>query len=275
MSKIKAAINRAHILVDDNLQKNRHEDAIHRDLHSGNILYSQHNNEWYISDLGFCGPVNKSQQDIYGNLPYIAPEVICGKRYTFKSDIYSIGMLMWEISSRQPPFINYEHNYYLAMNIVNGMRPKIVSDTPIRYKNLMKNCWDADSSKRPDIFALYKEIREIIKPFISNNLSQLEIIDLESNSIPSLENAYESSRLFTSIQLQSYSFPEPRNVTEEEQEQFHSQFYSYNIPCNIRDLDKSIYHHSVKICNNSNVPDEYKRLKQQNKNIDGTNKLNF
>jgi serine/threonine protein kinase len=61
------------------------ENLVHRDLHSGNILYSQLDNSWYISDLGFCGPANKSSTSIYGNLPYIAPEVINGKEYTFKS----------------------------------------------------------------------------------------------------------------------------------------------------------------------------------------------
>src|SRR5687768_12079821 len=73
------------------------ENAIHRDLHSGNILYIENVNEWYTSDLGFCGPADKPLGSIYGNLPYIAPEVITGKEYTFASDIYSIGMLMWEI----------------------------------------------------------------------------------------------------------------------------------------------------------------------------------
>ena len=110
------------------------ENSIHRDLHSGNILYSQFNDSWKISDLGFCGPANKPLKSIYGNLPYIAPEVIAGKETTFKSDIYSIAMLMWEISSGQPPFINCEHNYDLAMNIVNGIRPKIVPKTPLEYK---------------------------------------------------------------------------------------------------------------------------------------------
>ncbi|RGB40025.1 kinase-like domain-containing protein, partial [Rhizophagus diaphanus] len=128
--------------------------AIHRDLHSGNILYSRSNDYWYISDLGFCGPANKSSKSIYGNLPYIAPEVIDGREYTFASDIYSISMLMWEISSGQPPFINYEHDYDLAMNIINGVRPKIVSETPLEYKNLMKKCWDSDPLKRPDIKTL-------------------------------------------------------------------------------------------------------------------------
>ncbi|RGB40858.1 kinase-like domain-containing protein, partial [Rhizophagus diaphanus] len=82
------------------------DNAIHRDLHSENILYSQFGDFWYISDFGFCGPADKPLKSIYGNLPYIAPEVIIGKEYTFASDIYSFGILMWEISSGQTPFNN-------------------------------------------------------------------------------------------------------------------------------------------------------------------------
>src|ERR1044072_7434982 len=110
--------DRIKITVDivDALLRIHKENAIHRDLHSGNILYSKFNNNWYISDLGFCGPADKPLNSVYGNLPYIAPEVIAGKEYTFKSDIYSVAMLMWEISSGQPPFISYEHDYDLAMN---------------------------------------------------------------------------------------------------------------------------------------------------------------
>ncbi|EXX74015.1 Cla4p [Rhizophagus irregularis DAOM 197198w] len=137
------------------------ENAIHRDLHSGNILYLQFSDEWSISDLGFCGPADKSSKCIYGNLPYIAPEVIIGKEYTFKSDIYSIAMLMWEISSGQPPFVNHEHDYNLVMNIINGIRPRIVSGTPVEYKNLMKQCWDSDPSKRPDIYRFWGKISEM------------------------------------------------------------------------------------------------------------------
>ncbi|RIA87627.1 hypothetical protein C1645_776859, partial [Glomus cerebriforme] len=70
-------------------------------------------------------------------------------------------ILMWEISSGQPPFINYDHDYYLATNIINGMRPKILPETPLEYKNLMEQCWDANPLKRPDIPTLWKKIREI------------------------------------------------------------------------------------------------------------------
>ena len=130
--RIQIAVN-----IIDSLKDIHKENAIHRDLHSGNILHSPRSNNWFISDLGFCGPADKSSESIYGNLPYIAPEVIAGKKTTKESDVYSIGMLMWEISSGKPPFSNYENDYYLATNIINGIRPRIVSGTPLEYESLI------------------------------------------------------------------------------------------------------------------------------------------
>jgi serine/threonine protein kinase len=178
-------------------------------------LYSQLNDRWHISDLGFCGPADKPSKSIYGNLPYIAPEVINGKGYTFKSDIYSIAMLMWEISSEQPPFINHEHDYNLAMNIINGIRPKIVLGTPIEYKNLMKQCWDADPSKRLDISTLWNNLQRMNLYYqYMDNFFQSEIYgNLESDETSSLINS-TNSRLFTSNIHQFKNLPEPRNATE-------------------------------------------------------------
>ncbi|EXX74217.1 Cdc15p [Rhizophagus irregularis DAOM 197198w] len=190
------------------------ENAIHRDLHSGNILYSQFNDSWHISDLGFCGPADKSSKSIYGNLPYIAPEIIVGRECTFASDIYSIAMLMWEISSGQPPFINYEHDYDLAMNIINGIRPKIVTGTPLEYKNLMIQCWDADPLKRLDADALATKMKRLILDYqnMSDKSFQPEIDNLEMNKV---KGNYASSRLFTSkIHQFAENLPEPKNATE-------------------------------------------------------------
>jgi serine/threonine protein kinase len=185
------------------------EKSVHRDLHSGNILYFKFSNGWYISDLGFCGPADKPSTSIYGNLPYIAPEVLNGKEYTYKSDIYSIAMLMWEISSGQPPFINYEHDYDLASNIINGMRPKIISEIPLKYKNLMEQCWDADSLNRPDANALWNKIEEI-KIYYQNNpnkLPQLKMIEKETT--------FTSTSKFSTSKIHKFeNLPEPRNATE-------------------------------------------------------------
>ncbi|RGB40022.1 kinase-like domain-containing protein [Rhizophagus diaphanus] len=244
------------------------ENAIHRDLHSGNILYSQLNDSWYISDLGFCGPADKSSKSIYGNLPYIAPEVIIGRECTFASDIYSIAILMWEISSGQPPFINYEHDYELAMNIINGIRPKIVPGTPLEYKNLMVQCWDADPLKRFDIDTLWIRIDKINLDCqnMSDEFFQSKIGNLEMNKAK--EN-YTRSRLFTSkIHQFVENLPEPRNATEEEQEAFHSKSYDFSIPDNINDFNgsnKQNSNKSSKVINffkddGEKLPEEFRKL---------------
>ncbi|CAB4424253.1 unnamed protein product [Rhizophagus irregularis] len=214
------------------------ENAIHRDLHSGNILFSKFYNRWYISDLGFCGPADKSSKCIYGNLPYIAPEVINGKEHTFKSDIYSIAILMWEISSGQPSFINREHDYNLVMNIINGIRPKIVLGTPVEYKNLMKECWDADPSKRPDIKTLAFKIQEM-NLYYQNMTDESFQSEINRNLELDKTNSSTDSILFTSKIHQFENLPEPRNATEEELEAFHSKSYDFNIPNNIDDFNKS------------------------------------
>ncbi|GET51924.1 kinase-like domain-containing protein [Rhizophagus irregularis DAOM 181602=DAOM 197198] len=66
---------KSHLTITTALKDIHEENAIHRDLHSGNILFDKIDQRLFISDLGFCGPADKSQNSIYGNLPYIAPEL--------------------------------------------------------------------------------------------------------------------------------------------------------------------------------------------------------
>ncbi|PKY47380.1 kinase-like protein [Rhizophagus irregularis] len=206
--------------------------AIHRDLHSGNILFRIGQSP-SISDLGFCGPADRPLKSIYGNLPYVAPEVINGKEQTFESDIYGIAMLMWEISSGRPPFNDYEHDIRLAMNIVNGIRPKIVPGTPLEYKNLMEQCWDADPSKRPHIITLRNKLSEIYQ-----NSSDELLVQPEDDSFETED--YNSSNISSTSKLHYFeNLPSPRNATEEEQEAFHSKSYDFDIPNNIDDFNKS------------------------------------
>jgi serine/threonine protein kinase len=202
--------------ITSSLYRIHRENVIHRDLHSGNILYSRFNDRWFIGDLGFCGPVDKSSKSIYGNLPYIAPEVINGKEYTFASDIYSVAIIMWEISTGHLPFINYkDDDYNLATDIINGMRPEILSESevPLEYKNLMVQCWDADPLKRLDIRSLWEKLGEIHISYqnIPDELFQSKI---KNNSEIITNKNYTNSRLFTSKIHQFENLPEPKNATE-------------------------------------------------------------
>src|SRR5688572_26570152 len=65
---------------------------VHCDFHHGNILKTDSTLVLSISDLGLCKPIESFQltkkDDIYGVLPFVAPEVLRGKPYTPASDIY-------------------------------------------------------------------------------------------------------------------------------------------------------------------------------------------
>src|SRR5207248_6978822 len=97
---------------------------VHKDFHSGNILWLDE--VLRVSDFGLSGPANEQKSDgkICGVLPYIAPEVLNGKQYTFSSDIYSFGIIMAEVSSGKPPFHERIHDASLALAICNGLRPE-------------------------------------------------------------------------------------------------------------------------------------------------------
>ncbi|CAI2190084.1 9809_t:CDS:2, partial [Funneliformis geosporum] len=122
-------------------------------------------------DLGLCKPVEYFQSsennNIYGVLPFVAPEVLRGQPYTLASDIYSFSIIMWELISGVPPFNNEAHDFQLSLEICKGKRPKDIENIPQCYLNLMKKCWDIDPLKRPTA----SEIKNIIKNwpnYISN-----------------------------------------------------------------------------------------------------------
>ncbi|RHZ74577.1 hypothetical protein Glove_220g34 [Diversispora epigaea] len=154
---------------------------VHRDLHSGNILVnrSKVNNVKIpiISDLGFSQPANidsnlSRESQIYGIIPYMAPELFKSQPYSYASDIYSLGMIMWELTSGHRPFHDQEHGPKLILDILDGKRPEITEDTPEWWENLMKRCWNPDPSQRP-------KIEEIRFNFNNNELNKAEDKRLE------------------------------------------------------------------------------------------------
>lgn len=79
--------------------------------------------------------------EVFRMIPYVDPKSFNTKNYELdkRSDVYSIGTILWRISSRVRPFHSESHNGYkptLATAILNGRRECIVSGTPSEYSRL-------------------------------------------------------------------------------------------------------------------------------------------
>ncbi len=90
---------------------------------------------------------------------YIAPEVLEGTTYNFSADVFSFGICLWQLHSRQEPYsgINYMQ---VVPRILEGMRPTPISGSP--FSGLQESCWSAEPSTRPsfvDIVSTLKTIR--------------------------------------------------------------------------------------------------------------------
>ncbi|RIB07654.1 kinase-like domain-containing protein [Gigaspora rosea] len=142
---------------------------MHRDLHSGNVMCQRlkgrdpgraEEYRFVIGDLGQATPPKKDNgNQVFGVLPYIAPEVLCGKPYTQAADVYSFGILMWEILTGLKAFCDVMHDPSLMVNIVlSEARPDIPMSTPKLYADLMKRCWNGNAEERPDAHEIYSTI---------------------------------------------------------------------------------------------------------------------
>ncbi|EXX57439.1 Cdc15p [Rhizophagus irregularis DAOM 197198w] len=122
------------VKISKGLENIHNADFIHRDFHSGNILFlvdSISMARWQskkcsidvkIGDLGLSQAVNSktSNNEIYGVIPYIAPEIFKGSEFSKEADIYSLGMIMWEFTTGCKPFDNVKHDHNLIYKILDG-----------------------------------------------------------------------------------------------------------------------------------------------------------
>ncbi|POG58513.1 uncharacterized protein OCT59_004699 [Rhizophagus irregularis] len=234
--------------LSENLQDLHKLGYFHKDFHSGNILRINDILS-FISDFGLSGPVNgqKSDDKVYGVLPYIAPEVLNGEHYTTSSDIYSFGVVMAELSSGKPPFYNKKHDLNLALAICNGLRPEFGKGTPEFYKKLAYRCMNANSNERPtakELKIILTIWRNAIYGYYRNKGKEGKEIktafEEADKEIPNISTSYEknSDAVYTSRAFNfSNLLSKPVNssiitsyINEESNEVHDSQLVNLEIP---------------------------------------------
>lgn len=78
----------------------------------------------------------------------MAPEVVRHESYSSNADVYSFGLCLWQLITREVPFANMTP-IQAAYAVAEGRRPAIPVDTPHRLREIISSCWHQDSLRRP------------------------------------------------------------------------------------------------------------------------------
>ncbi|KAG0248958.1 hypothetical protein DFQ27_000514, partial [Actinomortierella ambigua] len=132
-----------------------HEDIIHRDLKSDNVLLTGLM-EVKLCDFGLAVVKKSSERHstevMRGTVRWLAPELLRAAKpsYTNKSDIYALGMVMWEMAAMCTlPFKTIDNNFVVADAVHDGEREKLPDNTPPDYRHWVELCWRQDPLDRP------------------------------------------------------------------------------------------------------------------------------
>ena len=111
--------------------------------------------------------------DLFGNIPFVAPEILKANKtkqdpYTKSSDIYSLGVLLWEISSGKTPFEDH-NNYTIVAKILSREREERILDTPDEYYKLYSKCWNDEPENRYTIEDVYEVLENLLNVGNDNN----------------------------------------------------------------------------------------------------------
>ncbi|XP_078513253.1 vascular endothelial growth factor receptor 1 isoform X2 [Lissotriton helveticus] len=142
--------------------------CIHRDLAARNILLSE-NNAVKICDFGLARDIYKDPDyvrkgDARLPLKWMAPESIFDKIYTTKSDVWSYGVLLWEIFSLgASPYPGVQIDEEFCNRLKEGIRMRAPSyATPEIYQTML-DCWNSDPTERPRFVDLVERLGDLLQ----------------------------------------------------------------------------------------------------------------
>lgn len=143
---------------------------IHRDLKSSNVLLSEpiENDDLQfktlkITDFGLAREVYKTtRMSAAGTYAWMAPEVIKNSTFSKASDVWSYGVLLWELLTGETPYKGIDALAIAYGVAVNKLTLPIPSTCPEQWKSLMEVCWDSDPHMRPGFEEILSDLDGIV-----------------------------------------------------------------------------------------------------------------
>jgi NIMA (never in mitosis gene a)-related kinase len=155
------------------LQHLHKKNIIHRDLKGGNVFLMQ-SGLVKLGDFGIAKGLKTSTEKAkttVGTPYYLSPEIINNKPYDTKSDIWSLGVLLYQMMSFKMPF-NAQSLPLLSIKINRGVYSPPPSVYSAELRDILKRCLTQDPEKRPSVNEILQ--LPIIKDRINNFLSEVQ-----------------------------------------------------------------------------------------------------
>ncbi|EEF45253.1 serine/threonine-protein kinase STY13 [Ricinus communis] len=136
---------------------------VHRDVKTENMLLDAHRT-LKIADFGVARVEAQNPSDMTGEtgtLGYMAPEVLDGKPYNRRCDVYSFGICLWEIYCCDMPYPDLSFVDVSTAVVRQNLRPEIPRCCPSSLANIMRKCWDANAEKRPEMAEVVRMLEAI------------------------------------------------------------------------------------------------------------------
>ncbi|XP_039199079.1 mitogen-activated protein kinase kinase kinase 7 isoform X6 [Crotalus tigris] len=139
---------------------------IHRDLKPPNLLLVAGGTVLKICDFGTACDIQTHMTNNKGSAAWMAPEVFEGSNYSEKCDVFSWGIILWEVITRRKPFDEIGGPAFRIMWAVhNGTRPPLIKNLPKPIESLMTRCWSKDPSQRPSMEEIVKIMTHLMQYF--------------------------------------------------------------------------------------------------------------
>ncbi|XP_065087059.1 mitogen-activated protein kinase kinase kinase 7 isoform X2 [Ochlerotatus camptorhynchus] len=138
---------------------------IHRDLKPPNLLLVRNGTVLKICDFGTVTDKSTRMTNNKGSAAWMAPEVFEGSTYTEKCDVFSWGIILWEVIAREQPFKSMENPYAIMWKVHQGSRPPLIEGCPKPLEELMINCWTQNPANRPSMQEVVDKMNQLCKFF--------------------------------------------------------------------------------------------------------------